>query len=220
VIPAQDGSRDETWVIAQRYVNGRSVRYVEYLTKMWERGDVQEDAIHWDSALTYDGVATTTLTGLHHLAGETVRVLADGAAHVNVTVSATGTVTLTRSSLVVHVGYSYNSDGQTLRMEAGAADGTAQGKIQRTHRFIIRVHDTLGLKLGSTFNATGVGKLTEVVFRTSSDNTGEAVPLFSGDKEIPWDGDYTTENQHCWRFDGGFPGTVLAIMPQLHTQDR
>jgi hypothetical protein len=220
VIPASDGSRDETWVVVQRYINGRSVRYIEYLTPMWEHGDAQEDAICWDSAVTYDGTAATTLTGLHHLVGETIQVIADGAAHVDVVVSATGTVTLTRASEVVQLGYSYNSDGKCLRPEAGAADGTAQGKTQRTNHLVFRLHDTLGLKVGANFNTTGFGKLTEITFRTSADATGEMVPLFSGDKEIPFEGDYTTENYVCWRNSSGFPGTVLAIMPQLHTQDR
>jgi hypothetical protein len=219
-IPSADGTRDELWMIVQRYINGRLVRYVEYLTKTWEHGDVQEDAIYGDCALTYDGIPALTITGLYHLAGQTVGVLADGAAHPDCVVSATGTITLDAAASVVQVGQRYNSDGQLLRLDVGAADGTAQGKLQRSHRVIVRVHDTLGLKTGANFNTSGRGKLTEYTFRTGANLTDTAVDLQSKDCDVAWDGDYTTENYVCWRFDGMFPGTILAIMPQMHTQDR
>lgn len=219
-IPSQDGTRDEVWLVVQRYINGRSVRYIEYMTKIWEKDDVQEDAVYGDCALTYEGSAVTSIAGLFHLAGETVQILADGAARPEVTVSALGAVTLTRSASVVQFGYSYNSDGKSLRPEAGSADGTAQGKTQRTHRLALRLFDTLGLKIGANFNASGPGALKTITFRTSNDNTGAAVPLYTGDKSFLFDGSYTDDNVVCWRFDGMLPATVLALMPQLHTQDR
>ena len=219
-IPSADGTRDELWLIVKRYINGRTVRYIEYMMKTWERGDVQEDAVYGDCAATYDGTPATTITGLWHVLGETVKVLVDGASHPDCVVSQTGTITLNAAASVVQVGYGYNSDGQLLRIDAGAADGTAQGKTQRKHNVTLRLHDTLGLKAGETFNTSGRGKLTEVTFRTSAHLTDQAVPLFSGDTFIVWDGEYTSEGYVCWRFDGMFPGTVLAIMPQMHTQDR
>jgi hypothetical protein len=215
VIPSADGTRDELWMVVKRHINGSVKRYVEYMTKLWERGDAAADSVFGDCALSYSGSPVTTLSGLYHLAGETVSVLADGAAHVDVTVSSTGTITLTRAASTVHVGYTYNSDGQQLRPEAGAADGTAQGKTQRTHNLTFRLLDTGGLSVGPDFDSLDV-----VPFRKPSDATAAAVPLFSGDRTVSYEGDYTTENTPCWRFNGMLPGTVLAIMPQLHTQDR
>jgi hypothetical protein len=109
-------------------------------------------------------------------------------------------VTLSRSASVVQVGYAYNSDGQSCASDAGAADGTAQGKTQRAHRITFRLHDTLGLKIGPDFD-----NLTPLPFRTSGDATNAAVPLFTGDKAMKWEGDYSTENTPCWRFDGMAP---------------
>lgn len=220
VIPSADGTRDELWMIVKRYIGGRARRYVEYVTKPWERGDTQADAIHVDCALTYDGGATTSIAGAHHLAGETVKVMADGAAHPDVTVSVNGVIALARSASVVQIGYGYNSDGQMLRPEAGAADGTAQGKKMRTHQIVFRFHDTLGIQIGATFNATGSGKLNELIFRQSTDTTGAAVPLFSGDRAETWNGDWTTENYVCWRNNSVFPHTILAAMPRLNTSDN
>lgn len=220
VIPSADGTRDEVWMVVKRYIGGRSRRYIEYMTKPWERGDAAEDAIHQDCALTYDGSATTTITGAHHLAGETVKIMADGAAHPDVVVTANGAITLQAAASVVQIGYGYNSDGQMLRPEAGSQDGTAQGKPMRTHQTTFRFHDTAGIETGANFNATGLGSLKPVIFRQSTDTTGAAVPLFSGDKEIPWDGGWTTENYHCWRNSSVFPHTILAVAPRLNTSDK
>lgn len=221
VIPTSDGLRDEVWLVVQRYINGRSVRLNEFMTRLWEHGDAQEDAFFCDAGLTYDGTATTTIGGLHHLAGETVSLLVDGAAHPNRTVSATGTLTLDRSASVVQIGYAYNSDGQSLRPEAGAAQGTAQGKTMRTHRVFFRLLDTLGLQVGPTFNTTGYGKLTEITFRQTSDPMSAAVPLFTGDVgDFSWEQGYNTENYVCWRHHQLFPGTVIAVMPDLDLQER
>ena len=187
-MPSADGTRDEVWVAVKRLINGRIVRYIEYLTKTWEKDDVQEDAVYGDCALTYDGAAITTVTGLWHLIGETVGVLVDGAAHPSRVVSSTGTITLTAPASKVQVGFTYNSDGQMLRQDVGAADGTAQGKIQRSHRVILRVHDTLGLLTGSGFHTTGPGKLTETTFYRGTTPGDSMVPLFSGDVEIQWKG--------------------------------
>lgn len=220
VIPSADGTRDEVWMVVKRYIGGRTRRYIEYMAKSWERGDEQEDSPYVDCAITYDGSATSTVTGAHHLAGETVKVMVDGASHPDVTVSANGVATLTQSASVVHLGYGYNSDGQMLRPEAGSQDGTAQGKPMKTHQTTFRLHDTLGLEVGANFNSSGSGKLTALVFRKSTDTTNAAVPLFSGDKEVPWDGGWTTENYHCWRNSSVFPHTILMVAPRLNTSDR
>lgn len=213
-IPASDGSRDETWMVVKRTVNGATFRSIEYLTKLWERGDAQEDAFNYDCGLTYDSTATTSITGLYYLEGQSVSVMADGAAHPNKTVT-NGKITLDREASVVQIGLGYNSDGGLLRFEAGAADGTAQGKTQRMHRVVFRVHDALGLSCGPDFD-----NLDPVIVRTTDDDMGAMVPLASGDEEIAWSGDYSTEALVNFRFSGGFPGTILAVMPQVVTQDR
>ena len=221
VIPSSDGLRDEVWLVVQRYINGRSVRHIEYLTRIWEHGDAQADAFYVDGGLTYSGSATATITGLFHLAGETVSILADGAVHPDVVVSALGVVTLTRSASTAQVGYTYNSDGQSLRPEAGAAKGTAQGQTMRSHRVFFRLHDTGGLSVGANFDSTGYGKLTPITFRTSADLADTAVPLFTGDKgDFAWEGGYSSENYVCWRMNQPLPGTIVAIMPNLDTMER
>lgn len=218
VIPSSDGSYDELWLVVQRYINGRVVRMNEFLTNLRQQGDPQDAAYCVDGGLTYNGTPTATITGLYHVAGETVQVLVDGATHPDVVVSATGTITLNYAASVVHVGYVYDSDGACLRFDVGSATGTAQGKVQRMHAVGFRLYETGGMQIGNGFE-----NLTEIVFRTAADPLGEAVPLYTGDKgdeNFSWDGDYERGALICWRFATPLPGTVVSIMPQLITQDR
>ena len=216
VIPASDGSYDECWLVVQRYINGRSVRTNEFLTTPWEQGQPQEDAFFLDCGLTYDGTPATTITGLFHLAGETVSVLADGSEHPDVVVSETGTITLTAEASVVQIGLPYDSDGCTLRFDVGAEDGTAQGKTQRFHKVVFRLYETNALSVGPSFDT-----LTALTFRTATTPMGEPTPLFTGDKDdFSWPGDYSREALICWRCDAPLPAEVLAIMPLVATYSR
>jgi hypothetical protein len=156
----------------------------------------------------------TTVGGLSHLEGETVSILAEGAAHPDQVVSSGG-VTLDREASRVQAGLAYRSDLQTLRYNIGARTGTAQGKKQRIHRVYVRVFDTLGGKFGSDADSLDVR-----VYREGGDAMDTAVALFTGDLEIQWDGDYSTEALVYVRQDQPLPMTVQAIFPQLVTEDR
>jgi hypothetical protein len=216
VIPASDGSFEEVWAVVQRYINGRVVRTNEFMLNVWEQGDPQEDVFFADSGMTYDGAETSNGVGAFHLAGETVKVLIDGATHPDITISALGAWAVTVPGSVIHLGYGYNSDGQTLPFDVGSATGTAQAKKQRMHQVAFRMYDSLGFMVGRDFD-----HLSELTFRTTDDLMDQAVPLFSGNKDdYYWDGDYSTEASICWRFSGLLPGSILGIMPQMMTQDR
>ena len=56
------------------------MKYIVYMKPIYFT-DV-EDAFYLDSGLTYDSTPTTTISGVDHLEGETVQVLADGSAHL------------------------------------------------------------------------------------------------------------------------------------------
>lgn len=156
----------------------------------------------------------TTISGLSHLEGQTVSVLADGAVLPDTTVSG-GSITLPLRSSVVAVGLGYNSDLKLLRFDAGSQDGTSLGKTRRTHRVGMQLYRTLGLKLGMSFDS-----LDTITFRTSSDPMTRAPSLYTGIRSETVSADYDFENQICIRQDQPLPGTILAIMPQMVTQDR
>ena len=162
----------------------------------------------------YGGVATKTVSGLTWLAGETVKVLLDGAVHPDVTVSAGGVATLQYWGRIIHLGYGYNSEGKTLRIEAGGGDGTAQGKLKRIHRAIFRFFQSVGLKVRATGQSTYVEP-----FRSSADLMDNPIGLYTGDKRWAWDGSYELEGQLEWIQEDPLPSNILQIVAQLDTQD-
>lgn len=214
VIPSPDGTRDDLWMIVKRYINGATKRYVEYMKPFFDDEIAQEDAFFVDCGLTYDGAPDTIMSGLDHLEGQTVAVLADGMVQTNKTVTG-GEITLDQAASVVHVGLPYVSRGKNLRIEAGAADGTALGKTRRIQRVNFLVHRSLGLSIGPDFD-----NLTPVIFRTAGDDLGEPTELYSGIVSETFEGDYNTEGYVCWERNQPLPLTILAFAPQLLEIDR
>ena len=214
VIPSPTTDRDQIWVSVQRYINGATIRTVELMTKYWEDGDAITDAFFVDCGATYSGASTTAVSGLTWLAGQTVSVLADGSVHPDCVVSAGGVITLQRSATKVQIGLGYNSTGKTLRIEAGAADGTSQGKIKRIHRAIFRFFQTVGINVQSTG-----GPAFPEPWRTSADRMDNPVALYTGDKRWAWDGSYELEGQVSWTQSDPLPSNVLMVVAQLETQD-
>ena len=214
VIPGPNRDRDELWLIVKRTINGSTKRYVEYLEREYADGDLQSSCFYVDSGATYSGSPATTISGLSYLEGQTVQVLADGAAHPDRVVSG-GAITLQRSASVVQVGLGYESTLQTNRIEAGAGDGTAQGKTKRINKAVIRFYNTLGAKAGPDANT-----LDEINFRTGSDRMDAPPPLFTGDKLMEWPGGYDFDGYAMVKQVQPLPMTVVAIMPQVHTFDR
>lgn len=214
VIPNTNIDRDDLWIVVQRNINGSTVRTVELMQKFWEDGDTLPDAYFVDCGATYSGTATTTITGLTWLVGQTVSVLADGSVHPNCVVSAGGAITLQRSVTKAQIGLGYNSTGKTMRIEAGGADGPAQGKLKRIHRSIFRFFQSVGLNVQATN-----GSSYPQPWRTSADLMDNPVALYTGDKRWSWEGSYELEGQVSWTQSDPLPSNVLMVSAQLDTQD-
>jgi len=214
VVPAPDASRDELYMIVQRYVNGGTKRYVEYLSKIWEYGDTQTEAFQLDCGSTVtNGSPSDTVSGVWWLEGETITPYVDGARHPDVTV-ANGSFTLNTTATIVTWGYAYNSDGQIMPLEGGSQDGTSQGKTKRINEVSFWLMDTLGLKYGPSAD-----NLTEILETQFGDDFGTATPLFTGVRRKRFEGNYDLLGQVYWRADGPFPATVLSIMPKVNVSD-
>lgn len=215
VIPSPAIDRDELWLIARRTINSSTTRYVEWMEYEWDEEQPVEDRFYVDSGATYSGAATTTITGLGHLEGKTVDVLVDGAAHPQRTVSS-GQITLARAGEKVQVGLPCPAKLQTMRINAGAADGTAQGKIGRINFLTIRFWQTLGGKTGPN-----EANLDLIQFRQSGDPMDAPPPTFSGDKSnIAFNSGYELDNYIWYVNDQPLPATITAMMPQIQKQDR
>jgi len=213
VIPKSDGSGDELWMSVKRTVNAVVSRHIEYLETFYEKGDDAHLAWFLDSGLSYNGVPVSSVSGLDHLEGETISILADGAVHPDKVVTA-GVVTLDYTASKIIMGLSYNSDIYTLNLEAGSADGVAQGKIKRIHELTARFYQTSNVLVGPDVN-----NLRRHDFRKVADLMDTAVPLFDGDVVLPWDSGYDKLGKIYIRQDKPLPLTLVALMPRLETYD-
>lgn len=205
------GAEDQVYLSVKRTINSATVRHIVFLKTL--SFDTIADAFFVDSGLTYSGSSTDTITGLNHLEGETVQILADGSTHADKTVSG-GSITLDRNATKVHIGYNYTSLVKTLRLEGGADDGVSQGKIKRIHGVTVRFLDTVGAEMGPDAN-----NLDRLPFRDSSMAMDEAVPLFTGDKEISFPSGYDNDAQVVVQQSQPLPMTITAIMRRSNTFD-
>jgi len=212
VIPTDD-TEYQVYVIVKRTINSVTRRYVEYLNN-YDFTETDNTTFNFlDSQLDYSGSATTTITGLEHLEGQTVSILADGSTHPDKTVSS-GAITLDRSSTKVKVGLSYTSLLQTMRLDAGAANGTSQGKTKRMYDISLRLFESVGVEVGPDLS-----NMERIPFRSSADDMDTAIPVFTGDKEIEFRGNYETDGFIFVRQTQPLPLTVLSLYPNLVTND-
>lgn len=100
---------------------------------------------HLDCASTYIGAATTTITGLEHLEGETVTYIAQGTSietTIGTAVVTGGQITISVSASYVVVGLPFITLIKTLPPDAGAENGTALGRKMRVSNPTLYFHET------------------------------------------------------------------------------
>jgi hypothetical protein len=198
-----EGSEDRVYVIVRRTINGQTVRTVERMGSMAAPAAL-EDAFCVDCGATYDGAAATTISGLTHLVGEAVSVLADGRVVTGKTVSASGTITLSTAASVVHVGLPYTCDLQTLPI-AVQVEAFSHGRTKNVNRVWLRCTDS---------GAFDVGPDTSRL--RSSDPRGEnAGTYMSGQIPVPVDGKWTDDGQVWLRQSDPLPVTVVGQVVEV-----
>lgn len=212
-VPNPEGTEDDVYVAVARTINGAAVRTIEYIRRPY-RADLDGDAggFFVDAGLTYAGPPALTFSGLNHLERELVWICADGSVRENRTVF-DGTVTITgNAASLVHIGLPYTSRVTTLPVEAGAAGGTAQNKPKRIHQIGIRLLETRGGRVGR--DGEGWEALTQ---RMVDDPIGQAPPLFTGDRTVPFPAGWDRQGQITIEHADPLPCTVLAVLPELQT---
>ena len=211
-IPTDD-SEYQTWVIVKRTINGATKRYVEYIHQ-YDFDETDDTSFNFlDSQLSYDGSAVTNISGLAHLEGQTVSVLADGATHPDKVVSS-GAIVLERAASKVKVGLSYTSLLQTMRIDAGAQNGTSQSKTKRIYEITARLYESIGVEIGPD-----LANMERIPFRSSANAMNSGINVFTGDKEIEFRGNYETDGFIFVRQTQPLPLTILSLYPKLQTND-
>lgn len=204
--------QDEVYFIVKRIVGGEIRRYVERLAHRLPGGELRR-AVFLDSALTFSSkYPASVFTGLNHLAGKRVGILADGFVLDEQTVSADGKVWLPNgmSAKNVTIGLPYVSEIETLAIDVGMSGGTVQSRMKTPHKLTLRMRDSLGGLVGSYSG----GPLDAVKYRTN-EYYGAHTRLKTGDADIispagtdSWGKIYIVQKEPL-------PFTLLAAVPQF-----
>lgn len=199
----KEGSEHVLYAVVKRTINSRTVRYIERLHT--RRFSVAADAFFVDAGVTYDGAPTDTITGLWHLEGETLSVLADGAEHPQVTVT-NGSITLEAECSVVQLGLGYTADIQTLPL-ALEAQAFGQGRVKNINSVALRMKDSSGFLVGPTFNDVDlIGWTTR-----NSEDYDSPPDLFTGVEDITVLPEWGDDAQLCLRQTAPLPMTILSM---------
>lgn len=210
VTSVAEGSRDAVYVIVKRTIDGNTVRYIERMETREET--TPEDCFYVDSGLSYDGVAATVITGLFHLEGETVIVLADGNVVEDLVVVG-GSITLPEAASKVHVGMYYEPELVTLGVDSG--ERTLKGAQKNIGRVDLHVYQSRGGWIGPVLETPGADNdLLEIKPRFDTDGY-DTLALKSFDQTI--------RIQPGWSQDGKvrvvqrspLPLTILGITPDI-----
>jgi len=159
---------------------------------------------------------STSVTGLTHLVAETVDLFIDGDTATTAVVTAGGVAAITTPANgggEIHAGLRFTPYLKPMRIEAGSGMDTAQGKLKRINKIVVRVHESLKMKAGNTDTQD------EFDFLPKSGSSGDFIETFSGDQQIlqpsAWDRDgYVVITQA-----GPYPLNILAIIIHLTTSD-
>lgn len=222
---ASAGVVDAVYTVVQRTVNSNTLQYIE---RVAERTFPNGLSSAWcvDCALQYTGSATLSFQGAEQLAGLTVTGLAtDDLGNVTIitpfTMPITGFFTLPAPTppgatgyTTVTIGLPYTCKLQTLPLDI--SQDLAQGKVKKIPYVDVRVVDTLGLSIGSSFSNL-VPMKDLIPGNISSMLTGLGVQLvsglYAGDARTYLDPTYTVYGQYCIEQSNPYPATILGVFP-------
>jgi hypothetical protein len=190
-------------VVVRQTANGTE-RFIERMEPRQSTDDASGFFV--DAGLSYSGAPQTTFSGLGHLEGQKVVVLADGGVIDGLVVTG-GSITLDEAASNVVVGLPITVDIMTLPA-AFQIDGFGQGRPKNINKAWLRLFSTRDVKAGPSFD-----KLREWSPRTTEDY-GSAPALKTGEIEIVFSPSWAEDGAVCIRHDAPLPFTLLSITPE------
>lgn len=215
-----DGKTDELWCLIERTRADGVKREMWKQAAYRELGDPQDECFFVDGGVRIEATAgDNEFTGLTHLAGQNVAVLANGGVIPGMSVTLAGVLTLPQTSVpnvdyVLIVGLSYTATAITLRPELRQRGETVQGLRQRLMRATLRLLDTLGIRVGDYD-----GPDEEVIDRPGNAPMDAAIPLFNGDSQSgALDGQFDRKGQARFVSSEPLPCIISAAMLSLEVE--
>jgi hypothetical protein len=205
VCSVSEGTEDAVYVSVNRTIGGVTRRYVERFQSRIVN-DVR-DAFFVDAGLTYDGALATTFSGLDHLEGETVAILADGSVSAQQVVYL-GAITLPAAARVVHVGLPYTSEIKTLDLDLAQARAPANAK-RRVTEIVVKVERSRGLWAGPDADNVIEAKQRDI------EPYGDPIELYTGDIKLAIPPSWGRSGSIVLQQLDPLPLTILAIIPEV-----
>ena len=182
--------------------------YVEIMESRDKSTNV-EDQFFVDSGITYEGEPTDEISGLEHLEGYTVAILADGNVLPQQTVE-NGKVLLGNKYKKVHVGLPIDAEIKTLPIDFTAQDGTYLSRKKRIATVTLLLKDSRGGLFGMKEN-----ELDEFKWRSNEDY-GESIDLQTGKFKVTIkSATYDETQQIIIKQPDPLPMTVLSLIPEI-----
>lgn len=207
-----EDDRDALYMIVKRTIDGSSVRYVERMEPRFTNDAA--DSFFVDSGLSYNGAATTTITGLDHLEGEDVAVLSDGNEVTGLTVES-GSITLPREATKVHVGLPYTPAIELLDIDMTSAAETFKGKEVSVSKVVMEVEQSRGGFVGPKKDDGSTGTMLEIKPRFDSDGY-DSIALKTFKQEIYIDPQWSTGGGIRVEQRSPLPLSILSIIPEVN----
>ena len=159
------------------------------------------------SARTTWSFARDTMSGLTHLEGQTVNILADGAVHPQKTV-ASGAIALNSPASIVQVGLPIIADIETLPITLNT-DAFGQGRYKNINQVSLRVFKSSGIFVGPNEN-----NLTEFKQRTT-ETYGSPPALKTEELRMPISPSWNDSGQIFVRQSDPLPITIVALTSEV-----
>lgn len=199
-----------SWLDANYYVSAKDTDSFKLATESGGAILIQFTETVTDGYVRKVDIAagTTTISGLDHLEGETVKVTAGGSV-VGTEVVSNGSITITSSVFTYQVGLPYKMKVRTMRLSVPQEGNTFQTRIKRIHEIVVRyIRSKLG-RAGQEYSGIEYLSDLDTTFSTSSqDNTKLTKGGFSEDA-------YTIVTS-----DEPVPFTVLATIISFEVEER
>ncbi len=202
------GEEDEIWVSVRRVIDGDTRRFIERFQPDLIRNTKESDQaslVFSDAAVTYSGAATVTMTGLDHLEGARVSILADGAPHPSQVV-VDGEITLQWQAAKIIAGLPFHATIEPTYLETSDPGTITKAFKKRITTAYAEFWMTLGCEISS--NGT---KWDPVEFRSPADNMDQVPPLFSGIKELTVPGGSMRQASLLLRSTQPLPFNLLSL---------
>lgn len=171
---------------------------------------------------------TSTVSGLNHLNGLTVAILADGSVVPNQVVT-NNSVTLPYPASSIVVGLPFTAQVQTMFLDHPDGGNTIQDRRKIIDAVGLRVEATRGIQIGSdqpdqsaqqNFAQTTWTDMIEVKERTNSVFAGNAIPLFTGDYYLTTNSSWTPYGQVAIQQTYPLPATILGLVAYYNVGDQ